>query len=141
ENLNASLLGPAASAAKRGASAASYEEPQNRSFSINNSQLHRLNDSDSSLELTGTFTAGEEIRVTPVMAAAAPRDAAAAGADDGVGVGTGGAGDLSRPTAGGVEEAEGSGGEADVDDSMDLNDSSELESTLHGASIRDAASP
>ncbi|CAN0515918.1 unnamed protein product, partial [Ectocarpus sp. 12 AP-2014] len=97
--------------------------------------------SDSSLELTGTFTTGEEIRVTPVMAAAVPRDAAAAGADDGVAVGTGGAGDLSRPTAGGAGEAEGSGGDADVDDSMDLNDSSELESTLHGASIRDAASP
>ncbi|CAM9847246.1 unnamed protein product, partial [Ectocarpus sp. 4 AP-2014] len=141
ENLNASLLGPAASAAKRGASGASYEEPQNRSFSINNSQLHRLNDSDSSLELTGTFTTGEEIRVTPVMAAAVPRDAAAAGADGGVAVGTGGARDLSRPTAGGAGKGEGSGGDADVDGSMDLNDSSELESTLHGASIRDAASP
>lgn len=85
---------------------------------INNSQLHRLNDSDSSLELTGTFTTSEEFRINPAMAAAvsAPRDAAAAGADGGGGVGAGGAGDLSRPAAGGAGEAEPSGGDADVDD-------------------------
>lgn len=102
---------------------------------INNSQLHQLNDSDSSLELTGTFTTSEEVRITPAMAGAvsAPRDAGAAGAAGGGttdtaprdaavaaaaggAVGTGGAVGLSRPAAGGAGEAKPSGGDANVDD-------------------------
>lgn len=86
---------------------------------INNSQLHRLNDSDSSLELTGTFTTSEELRITPAIAAAVsdPRDAAAAGAAAAGGaVGADGADGLSRPTAGGAGEGGRSDGDADVDD-------------------------
>ncbi|CAM9827170.1 unnamed protein product [Scytosiphon promiscuus] len=141
DNLNASIseyiaakTGNAAPTAA--APAASPEKRSNRSFSISNSQLHPLNDSDSSLELTGTFSNTDDFRAPPPA-----RDSLAGP----IGGAEGGVSAASRSKRGGATYPDGSrdgGGEAaEADDRMNLDDSSELESTLHGASIRDAVSP
>lgn len=45
---------------------------------INTSQLHPLNDSDSSLELTGTFSTTDEFKTPAIVSALGARGAAAA---------------------------------------------------------------
>ncbi|CAM9790796.1 unnamed protein product, partial [Laminaria digitata] len=141
DNLNASISGPAGRAsAAAAAGPAGAGDPQNSSFSINTRQMHGLDDSDSSMELTGTFC----ITSQPMSAGAVAGGAITAA----IAVGGCSPTSLPMPAAdgetreeGGREDGRGDGNDKDYDSRKDLNDSSELAYTLCGSSIRDAVSP